>query len=174
LYYTMSQMRIRLSARNSLYSEQNELYYLTPNSFIRVIRCTLFQRLPEVEEQEPLRSIISINLQQLIRFYQQIKDELQRLYEAEYELEGNVFSAFFEIEMFFESVEGYANAISQHGSVKERDSAIKELEHGNIFNNKVFTEWLSAHASEYPNILTYVALVNYLRIQILAYLKQPT
>jgi hypothetical protein len=71
----------------------------------------------------------------LIRFYQQIKDELQRLSEAEYELEGNVFSAFFELKMFFDSVERYANAISQHGSVKERDSAIKELEYSNIFNS---------------------------------------
>jgi hypothetical protein len=107
----------------------------------------------------------------LIRFYQQIKDERQRLYEAEYQLEGKVFSAFFEIEIFFELVEGYANTITQHGRVKERDTAIHELEHGNIFNNKAFSEWLSAHASEYPNILTYVALVNYLRIQIIEYLK---
>ncbi|KHD08657.2 hypothetical protein PN36_10440 [Candidatus Thiomargarita nelsonii] len=130
------------------------------------------QKPSELEEYEQLRNIISSNLQQLVCFYQQIKDERQRLYEAEYELEGNVFSAFFEIEMFFELVEGYANAISQYGSVKQSDSAIKELEHGNIFNNNVFTEWLSAHASEYPNILTYVALVNNFRIQIIEYLKQ--
>ncbi len=130
------------------------------------------QKSSEVEESEQLRSIISSNLQQLVGFYQQIKDERQRLYEAEYELEGKVFSAFFEIEMFFELVEGYANAISQYGCVKQRNSAIKELEHGNIFNHNVFTEWLSIHASEYPNILTYVALVNYFRIQIIEYLKR--
>ena len=129
------------------------------------------QRLPDVQEPDMLRSIISLNLQQLIRFYQQIKDERQRLYEAEYELEGNVFSAFFEIELFFELVEGYANTITQYSRVKERDTALKELEHGNIFNNNAFSQWLSAHASEYPNILTYVALVNDLRMQIIDYLK---
>jgi predicted S18 family serine protease len=130
------------------------------------------QKPSEIEEYEQLRNIISSNLQQLVCFYQQIKDERERLYQAEYELEGKVFSAFFEIEMFFELVEGYANAISQYGYVKQRDNAIKELEHGNIFNNKAFIKWLSTQAaSEYPNLLTYVALVNYFRIQIIKYLK---
>jgi len=130
------------------------------------------QKLQDIETHNPLRSIISINLQQLVRFYQEIKDERQCLYEAEYELEGNVFSAFFEIEMFFESIEGYANSISRYGYVKEHDNAIKKLEHCNIFNNIAFTKWLSSHASKYPNVLTYVALVNYLRIQIIDYLRQ--
>ena len=112
------------------------------------------------------------NLQQLSRFYQEIKDERQHLYDAEYNLEGAVFSAFFEIEMFFESVEGYAHAISLDGHVKEPQSAIQELEHCNIFKNQAFIEWLSAYASEYPHILTYVALVNYLRMQMIDYLKQ--
>jgi hypothetical protein len=129
------------------------------------------QKSSELDEYEQLRNIISSNLQQLVGFYKQIKDERQRLYELEYELEGKVFSAFFEIEMFVELVEGYANAITQSGDVKQCASAIKELEHGNIFNNNAFTEWLSAHASEYPNILTYLALVNYFRIQIIEYLK---
>jgi hypothetical protein len=131
-----------------------------------------FKPLPAEKEHDSLRHIISINLQQLILFYKEIKDERKRLYDTEYEIEGYVFSAFFEIEMFFELVEGYAHSISQYGKVKNRDSAIEELGHCNIFKNKVFSEWLSSHAGEYPSIFTYIALVNYLRIQLIEYLRK--
>jgi len=124
------------------------------------------------KEHDSLRLMISINLQQLIHFYQEIKDERKRLYDAEYKLEGKVFSAFFEIEMFFELVEGYAHSISQYGKVKNREFAIEELGHCNIFKNQIFSKWLLSHVDEYPSIFTYIALVNYLRRQLIEYLSR--
>ena len=89
----------------------------------------------------------------------------RKLQDAECTLDGNVFSASFQIQLFEEMIAGFVSRIVKYGSVFE--PCPKDLrEPALLFGDQRFRDWFNLLGTEYPKLCVYVELLDYMRLRL--------
>lgn len=98
---------------------------------------------------------------------QAMKDERRKLweFEQESEVEDTVWS---ELELISTYIFGYVSQIISQGNTRQQpNEVINHLHKLSMFNTDCIVNWYTASAVDYPNILQYFELLDYLRLSTL-------
>lgn len=150
---------------------QNEHHEEKSMADVTIAQTTVSKQ--HVQEKSMLRKMLIATVSaSLLKLYQEIRDERARLLQAEYAQEQDTFSAFGDIEMSADTIEGVATEIVRRGRHHAPVSAIHTLEQHRLFASPDFIRWFSHHAEEYPGYSLYVSLTDYLRTLVIDELRQ--
>jgi hypothetical protein len=108
-------------------------------------------------------------LNQLLIDYKNTREERREL--ANWE-EFKDFSIIGEIEIFTDSIRGYASQLITDSTTKNAQESIEKLKQIQIFNISEFVEWYFRYDTEYPQLKNYIEKLNYLRLLIIEYISQ--
>lgn len=114
------------------------------------------------------RKLIAVTLKRLELVRQWAVSDRQKLRDAECTLEGNVFSALFEVQLLEELVAGHATTIVKYGSFRDVSAGDELSARDLVFGSGPFREWFLTVGEEYPRFCAYVGLLDYLRIRLLS------
>ena len=119
------------------------------------------------------QSYIAQLLEQLTVNYQNTKLERKQIAQNFPNSEAE-FTPLEEIELLTVSIRGYASQIAASGSLRNDRQAIAELQKLSVFNNHLIIQLYSEVRSHYPQMHTYIYMLDYLRLLVLEYLQnQP-
>ena len=119
------------------------------------------------------QSYIAQLLEQLTVNYQNTKLERKQIAQNFPNSEAE-FTPLEEIELLTVSIRGYASQIATSGSLRNDRQAIAELQKLSVFNNHLIIQLYSEVRSHYPQMQTYIYMLDYLRLLVLEYLQnQP-
>lgn len=123
--------------------------------------------------------LISKLLEQSLRSFRDSRADEKRLYDEEYQLvesglAKSSFSAFSEILIYSELVEGYADSLIQEGKYRKPNEVLKNLVEGDVFKNKEFHNWFLENSTNYPKLTLYLLVIDCLRYRLIKYLKSIT
>ena len=119
------------------------------------------------------QSYIAQLLEQLTVNYQNTKLERKQIAQNFPNSEAE-FTPLEEIELLTVSIRGYASQIAASGSLRNDRQAIAELQKLSVFNNHLIIQLYSEVRSHYPQMQTYICMLDYLRLLVLEYLQnQP-
>lgn len=119
------------------------------------------------------QSYIAQLLEQLTVNYQNTKLERKQIAQNFPNSEAE-FTPLEEIELLTVSIRGYASQIATSGSLRNDRQAIAELQKLSVFNNHLIIQLYSEVRSHYPQMQTYICMLDYLRLLVLEYLQnQP-
>ena len=119
------------------------------------------------------QSYIAQLLEQLTVNYQNTKLERKQIAQNFPNSEAE-FTPLEEIELLTVSIRGYASQIAASGSLRNDRQAIAELQKLSVFNNHLIIQLYSEVRSHYPQMQTYIYMLDYLRLLVLEYLQnQP-
>ena len=119
------------------------------------------------------QSYIAQLLEQLTVNYQNTKLERKQIAQNFPNSEAE-FTPLEEIELLTVSIRGYASQIATSGSLRNDRQAIAELQKLSVFNNHLIIQLYSEVRSHYPQMQTYICMLDYLRLLVLEYLRnQP-
>ena len=119
------------------------------------------------------QSYIAQLLEQLTVNYQNTKLERKQIAQNFPNSEAE-FTPLEEIELLTVSIRGYASQIATSGSLRNDRQAIAELQKLSVYNNHLIVQLYSEVRSHYPQMQTYIYMLDYLRLLVLEYLQnQP-
>jgi len=131
--------------------------------------------------------LISQFFEQSLRLFKESGVDRGRLHEKEYHddelqlMEGhsieNSFSASFEILMYSELVEGYADSLVNERKYWEPkpDEPLRKLMEGDIFKKEEFYHWFLENSANYPKLTSYLLVIDRCpRYRMIEYLKTVT
>ncbi|MBD2175521.1 hypothetical protein H6F42_01145 [Pseudanabaena sp. FACHB-1998] len=116
------------------------------------------------------RNYIAQLLEQLNVNYQNTKPERKQIAQNFPHSEAE-FTPLEEIELLTVSIRGYASQIAASGSLKNDRQAIVELQKLSVFNNHLIVQLYSEARSHYPQMQSYICMLDYLRLLVLEYLQ---
>jgi len=108
-------------------------------------------------------------LEQLTVNYQNTKLERKQIAQSLSNSEAE-FTPLEEIELLTVSIRGYASQIAASGSLRNDRQAIAELQKLSVFNNHLIQLYSEAR-SHYPQMQSYICMLDYLRLLVLEYLQ---
>jgi hypothetical protein len=110
-------------------------------------------------------------LKQLTVDYQTTSPE-RKLVSAKYPGSDEEFSLLEELELLTVDICGYATQIGVAGSLsKNYDQAIAHLQNLRVFDRPIITQFYAEAQLQYPQIQSYIRLLDYLRLLVLEYLQ---
>lgn len=109
-------------------------------------------------------------LEQLTLNYQNTKLERKQIAQNFSNSEAE-FTPLEEIELLTVSIRGYASQIAASGSLRNDRQAIAELQKLSVFNNHLIVQLYSEARSHYPQMQSYICMLDYLRLLVLEYLQ---
>lgn len=109
-------------------------------------------------------------LEQLTVNYQNTKLERKQITQNFPHSEAE-FTPLEEIELLTVSIRGYASQIATLGSLRNDRQAIAELQKLSVFNNHLIVQLYSEARSHYPQMQSYICMLDYLRLLVLEYLQ---
>lgn len=124
-------------------------------------------------ESDVLINLIDKVSEQLLSLYHEIKEERRRLFQEEYDSGNEKFSAFGEIELFSDTINGIAADIIKQGKCDNPSEAISILRKCDIFRIDEFVQWFASYDS-YSGYYHYVMLTDYLRRLLIEYIQLKT
>ena len=125
--------------------------------------------------KEHFKDIVSLIFRQAGILYANTVNERKRLNAEEFRNKEVSFSPLFEIEMLSELISGYAYTVTKYGKIyQEPNTVIVELNNNDIFNNEYFLQWFLENENNYPNICSYVLMLDYLRIKLDVFVKSQS
>lgn len=77
---------------------------------------------------------------------------------------------FYMVELFAADVAGYVQSVIRGWRRESPEVPLKSLREISIFENQEFCEWYSQESKEYPNLINYVKMNDYLRLLVIEYL----
>jgi hypothetical protein len=116
------------------------------------------------------RNYIAQLLEQLTVNYQNTKLDRKQIAQNFPHSESE-FTPLEEIELLTVSIRGYANQIAASGSLRNDRQAISELQKLSVFNNHLIVQPYSEARSHYPQMQSYICMLDYLRLLVLEYLQ---
>lgn len=108
-------------------------------------------------------------LNQLLIDYKNTREERRKLLNWE---ESKDFSILGEIEIFTDSIRGYASQLTTDSTIENPQESIEKLKQIQIFNISEFVKWYFTYDTEYPQLKNYIEKLNYLRLLIIEYITQ--
>lgn len=115
------------------------------------------------------KEYISKVLNQLLIDYKNTREERRKLVHWE---ESKDFSILGEIEIFTDSIRGYASQLTTNSTIEDPQKSIEKLKQMQIFNIPNFVEWYFTYDTESPQLKNYIEKLNYLRLLIIEYISQ--
>ncbi|MEI6331966.1 MAG: hypothetical protein WCP16_22230 [Pseudanabaena sp. ELA645] len=109
-------------------------------------------------------------LEQLTANYQNTKLERNQIAQNFPHSEAE-FTPLEDIELLTVCIRGYASQIAASGSLKNDRQAIGELQKLSVFNNHLIVQLYSEARSHYPQMQSYICMLDYLRLLVLEYLQ---
>jgi predicted DNA-binding ribbon-helix-helix protein len=109
-------------------------------------------------------------LEQLTVNYQNTKLERKQIAQNFTQSEAE-FTPLEEIELLTVSIRGYASQIAASGSLRNDLQAISELQKLSVFNNHLIVQLYGEARSHYPQMQSYICMLDYLRLLVLEYLQ---
>lgn len=109
-------------------------------------------------------------LEQLTVNYQNTKPERKQIAQNLANSEEE-FTPLEEIELLTVSIRGYASQIATSGTLRNDRQAISELQKLSVFNNHLIVQLYSKARSHYPQMQSYICMLDYLRLLVLEYLQ---
>jgi hypothetical protein len=119
------------------------------------------------------RNYIAQILEQLTVNYQNTKLERKQIAQNSPHSEAE-FTTLEEIELLTVSIRGYASQVAASGSLRNDRNAIAELQKLSVFNNHLIVQLYSEARSHYPQMQSYICMLDYLRLLVLEYLQMQT
>jgi exonuclease VII large subunit len=116
------------------------------------------------------RESITQLLNQLTDEYPTLKSELKQISEQDSGSDDE-YTFLEEFELLIVSVSGYAKQIQATGSVKQLDSTVAHLQQLQVFANAAIAQFYTGARRQYPEVQSYLQLLNYLRLLMLEYLQ---
>jgi hypothetical protein len=116
------------------------------------------------------RNYIAQLLEQLNVNYQNTKLERKQIAQNSPNSEAE-FTSLEEIELLTVSIRGYASQIAALGTLRNDRQAIAELQKLSVFNNYLIVQLYSEARSHYPQMQSYICMLDYLRLLVLEYLQ---
>ncbi len=116
------------------------------------------------------RNYIAQLLEQLTVNYQNTKLERKQIAQNLPQSEAE-FTPLEEIELLTVSIRGYASQIAASGTLRNDRQAIAELQKLSVFNNYLIVQLYSEARSLYPQMQSYICMLDYLRLLVLEYLQ---
>ena len=113
---------------------------------------------------------ISQFLEQLTVNYQNTRLERKQIAQNFAHSEAE-FTPLEEIELLTVNIRGYASQIAASGSLRNARQAIAELQKLSVFNNHLIVQLYSEARSHYPQMQSYICMLDYLRLLVLEYLQ---
>ncbi|MEE3718540.1 hypothetical protein V2H45_17510 [Tumidithrix elongata RA019] len=114
---------------------------------------------------------ISQLLEQLSINYQNTKLERQLIFKKDFSNYDEDFMPLEELELLTVNIRGYACQIEDKGTVNNYKQAIAELKTLSVFNNHTIVQLYNEARSHYPQIQSYISMLDYLRLLVLEYLQ---
>ena len=114
------------------------------------------------------RNYIAQLLEQLTVNYQNTKLERKQIAQN-FSNSEEEFTPLEEIELLTVSIRGYASQIATSGSLRNDRQAISELQKLSVFNNHLIVQLYSEARSHYPQMQSYICMLDYLRLLVLEY-----
>jgi hypothetical protein len=109
-------------------------------------------------------------LAQLTVNYQNTKLERKQI-SQKYSSSEEDFDPLEEIEWLTVNIRGYACQIESTGNVKSVQQAIGNLQRLSLFNHHVIVQLYSEARSIYPQMYSYICMLDYVRLSVLEYLQ---
>ena len=109
-------------------------------------------------------------LEQLTVNYQNTKLERKQIAQNFPHAEAE-FTPLEEVELLTVSIRGYASQIVASGSLRNDRQAIAELQKLSVFKNHLIVQLYSEARSHYPQMQSYICMLDYLRLLVLEYLQ---
>jgi hypothetical protein len=116
------------------------------------------------------RNYIAQLLEQLTVNYQNTNLERKQIAQN-FSNSEEEFTPLEEIELLTVSIRGYACQIAASGSLRNDQQAIAELQRLSVFNNHLIVQLYSESRSHYPQMQSYICMLDYLRLLVLEYLQ---
>lgn len=120
---------------------------------------------------ETVKTLIGVVLDQTFDIHRRAKQERASLYDSEYYNGEKEFSILGHVELWSDIVAGIGSSIMKRGCPQHPSDTISRLEQSNIFSRREFNDWFFASNENYPEMRSYVQLVDYLRKLSIDYLN---